>query len=136
MQPLLHHAAGHDRADVSTLHPPLRHGEISIPFAGELEPMLVDSEGCQRPLFDRVSLDASLEAFPFRSVIATQWPTTIGLVVALVDRDSLPLPLSTMTEIFLAAERGHAILLATADSALRDRAKAAITALLMPEVGA
>lgn len=63
-------------------------------------------------------------------------PTTIGLVVALVDRDSLPLPLSTMTEIFLAAERGHAILLATADSALRDRAKAAITALLMPEVGA
>jgi hypothetical protein len=81
-------------------------------------------------------IDELLTACPFRSVFARQWPVQIGRAWMVLPRDELlPVPLFIIEAIIEEVQAGRAFLLLSSDRRTRDRAKAAITAMLTSRGG-
>lgn len=80
------------------------------------------------------SFAETLARCPFRTVIG-RWPAPVTFSCALMDGGGLPFSEAQLAEMLAEVRRGGTVLLMSDNEAIRNRAKAVLTALLRPCAG-
>lgn len=113
---------------------PLKSGGKSFSFAGSMEGGLFDQDGGEL-LKGVPDLDTLVECYAFRTLIGHQPMGAIGGVWAVPTNEPLPVPQFILDAIMEQGRAGRSFLLLASDPVARDRAKAAIHAVLNDVAG-
>lgn len=113
---------------------PLKSGGKSFSFAGSMEGGLFDQGGGEL-LKGVPDLDALVECYGYRTLIGQRQIGAIGGVWVVPTDEPLPVPQFILDAIMEQGRAGRSFLLLASDPVARDRAKAAIYAMLNDAAG-